>query len=193
MNNLKFVLTFLMILAFLGAMIGYVSAVDIPEYNRNSNVRLVTICDNCSNVNLTNVRYPDGSFALIGDYPMVSNGTSYYYDFNNTNVLGIYSYVTCGDLNGVTTCKDTSSIDGELRQFKVVPTGFTLLFDLDNPISIGIIVVLLLASLLLFIFNNYMYSALALLLVGFILLFNKVNLIISIAVILIAVVITFKK
>ena len=96
--------------------LNFVSA--IPTYKQGDTIQLTTVCDNCTQVNLTSVTYPNGTFALLGEFPMTKNGTNYNFSFSDTNTLGTYRYVTCGDLDGVLTCEDT--VD---REFIITRTG----------------------------------------------------------------------
>lgn len=100
------------------SLLTLVVAVEIPTYRQNQTINLTTVCDNCTQVNLTSVSYPNSSYAMLGTFPMTKNGTNYYYTFKNTTALGTYQFVTCGDLNGVLTCDDT-----EGNQFLISPSG----------------------------------------------------------------------
>lgn len=109
----------LLFLLFSIALIGVVSA--IPTYKQGQTIQLTTICDNCTQVNLTSVIYPNGSLALLGQFSMTKNGTNYNKTFSDISTLGTYSYVTCGDLNGVLTCEDTTD-----RTFEITYSGIKL-------------------------------------------------------------------
>lgn len=104
----------------------------IPTYKQGDTIQLTAICDNCTNVNLTQVTYPNGTIALSGDNAMTKNGQNYNYTYVIPyGTLGTYSYVTCGDLNGVITCQDTTD-----RQFLVTSSGFDFNSVLNNPVII---------------------------------------------------------
>lgn len=117
---MKKLLLLLGIYLFVGiVMIGVVSA--IPTYPQGKTIQIQSTCDNCTGVNLTKVTFPNGTFALLGQYPMTKNGTNYNYSFSNSATSGIYDYATCGDLNGILTCEDTTE-----RSFEVTYSGLIL-------------------------------------------------------------------
>lgn len=95
-----------------------ISAIDCPTYKQAESVALTAVCDNCTQVNLTKVIYPNSSFALLGEFAMTKNVTNFNYTFQNTATIGTYYYGTCGDLNGVITCEDTVN-----RCFTITPSG----------------------------------------------------------------------
>ena len=90
-------------LMFVVLLLSFTSAI---TYKQGQSVQLTTVCDNCTYVNLTSVSY-GGEYLLLGQYSMTKNDTNYNYTFTNTGGIGEYSYVTCGDLNGILTCDDT--------------------------------------------------------------------------------------
>lgn len=103
-------------------LIGEVSAAEIPTYKQGQAMEITATCDNCTTgVNLTQLIFPNGTFALRGQFSMTKNGTTYNYTYT-PHTIGTYKYVTCGDLDGTLTCSDT--ID---REFEVnsVGTPFT--------------------------------------------------------------------
>lgn len=127
---------------FLIGIIGFGAAQvqHLGTFKQNNHVNLTQVCDNCTYVNITQVLYPNSSFALLGQYGMTKNGTIFYLEFNNTATIGTYIYTTCGDLNGVATC---DSVD-----FEITPTGFigTLGFYI---LILGLSIIIILMGILL--------------------------------------------
>lgn len=141
------------LLISLGIMImligmGLVSAQS--TYKQGDTIQLTAICDNCTNVNLTQVTYPNGTFALLGDYNMTDNGTTFFYSFSDTSTIGTYRYVTCGDLNGDITCQDTTD-----RSFEINPVG-----GVENNLTIFLILLIISVSvfLLSLLLRNYIFA-----------------------------------
>lgn len=129
------VATLLLILA-----LNVTSAQEVPTYQQGQSIQLTAVCDNCTFVNLTSVTFPNGSFALLGQFSMTKNGTNYNFTFSNTNTLGTYKYVTCGDLNGVLTCEDTIS-----REFIITPSGTLFTNALSIPLFLPMVLMMLIA------------------------------------------------
>ena len=97
-------------------LISFASAYQsLGTFKQGSEINLQQVCNNCSYVNLSEVTYPNSSFALLGQYEMTKNGTIYNYTFSDTNTLGTYIYTTCGDLDGITAC--------EVMEFDITYTG----------------------------------------------------------------------
>src|SRR3972149_1242292 len=121
---------FLLALFFGIMLFGLVSSADCPVVKQGEPVELITVCDNCMQVNLTKVTYPNSSFVLLGQFPMTQNGTNYNYtlDSGYVNTLGIYEYVSCGDLSGIVTWEDE-----ENNCFQVTNSGRT--FDEGQGIT----------------------------------------------------------
>jgi hypothetical protein len=109
---MKNMLSFIIIGIFL------ISLTSAITYKQNQVIQLTTVCDNCTQVNLTKVIDPNGNFALLGEYLMTKNGTNYNYTFSNTSITGLYFYSICGDLNGIVTCEDTTE-----RTFEITYNG----------------------------------------------------------------------
>jgi hypothetical protein len=74
-------------------------------------VDLVQSCDDCTEVTLASIRYPDGILHHVGEV-MTKDDTDYNYTFCDTEQIGAYTYNTCGDLyhtatgNRVNTCEN---------------------------------------------------------------------------------------
>lgn len=106
-NNYNLFLLFLIV----GLLsITYVSSEDVTigKAKMGDTIELYEICDNCSYVNLSNVIYPNKTFALNGQFATTKTGSTFNYSFSDTSTVGIYFYTMCGDLNGVNTCQTIS-------------------------------------------------------------------------------------
>lgn len=132
-------------------MIGMVSAEpctnEIPPVKQGNSIQLTQICDNCTYVNITQIVFPNQTFAFQGQASTTKNDINFNYTFSNTQTIGRYWYTTKGDLNGVTT--------GQSICFDVTPTG--------NILSTGasmIYTVLLVILIILNIFNFYIIATL---------------------------------
>lgn len=176
------------------ALLSLASAQNIPTFKQNTPALLSSVCDNCTNVNLTKVILPDQTNIFL-QQPMTKNSTNYFTTFNNTAQTGLYYYVTCGDLDGILTCQDTTADRGnEERTFKVVNRGVTFTsFDLTSTLNIVIIGIGLLASIILFIIGSYLISGAILTILGLLFLFNSVSMLISIIIIVVGIVVMLIK
>jgi hypothetical protein len=95
-----------------------ISAYDIfGTFKQGDTVRLYQYCDSCSYVNITTMKYPNGTVATINDN-MIKDGTDYYYYWNYTEDLGDYFYTVCGDKDGEFICED--------MKFDITINGTTL-------------------------------------------------------------------
>ncbi len=90
---------------------------DENAVKQGDTINLTQVCrGGCSDVNLTKVMFPNQSIALLGNFPMIENGSNYFYTFSNTNTLGTYSYSTEGlDPNSI--------VVGQSCSFKVTTNG----------------------------------------------------------------------
>lgn len=77
-------------------------------------VTLYQTCPLCSYVNLTGIKYPNGT-SIIYNIGFIKSGTEYTYNFCNTSQIGDYTYFVLGDKDGNQV---TEGID-----FKVTPSG----------------------------------------------------------------------
>jgi len=112
-NKMKKILLTLLIGIFL---INFSSAVDdIGIVKQNDCIDLYNYCPTCSYINLTAIKYPNGSIDIT-NLAMIKTGNNYRYEFCNTSLLGEYSYTTCGDKAGIETC--------EKINFEVTPSGY---------------------------------------------------------------------
>lgn len=135
----------------------------IPSYDKNEIIPITAICDNCSQVNLTKITYPNNDILFL-NILMNKTGTNYYTTFNNTNQIGIYNYITCGDLNGIVTCDDTE------RSFQILDKKNLLSFDLTSNLAIVLLVFMFLLAGLMLLLGYRLFSGIILLILGFIIL-----------------------
>lgn len=107
----------LLLLLFLGIfLISFISAdSSIGTAPQNKCIQLTQVCDNCTQVNLTKIIYPNQTLSLLGNFIMTKNNSNYNYTYCDTSTLGDYFYTTCGNLNGINTCNNIG--------FKVTQTG----------------------------------------------------------------------
>ena len=73
------------------------SSVNAEEYlgvfKQNENVRLLQTCSVCGYVTLDSVKLPNSTLVFINEN-MTSSGSTFFYDFNITDLLGEYLYNT---------------------------------------------------------------------------------------------------
>jgi len=72
----------------------------LGTFKKDSTIQLSQYCVNCTYVNLSSVKNPNGLYVLQGEYEMNKNGSDYHYNFSNTNTLGEYIYCVHGDPDG---------------------------------------------------------------------------------------------
>lgn len=89
----------------------------LGTFKQDECIELIQTCSNCTQVNITNVKYPNSSVAL-SSVEMEKEGTFYNYSFCNTNVVGQYIVNMVGDVDGIAT---VVSYD-----FFINPQGFTI-------------------------------------------------------------------
>jgi hypothetical protein len=117
-------------------MINLVSAEqsNLGTVKMNSCIDLYQTCDDCSYVNLTSVKYPNGTIETM-NLNMIKNGQDFSYNFCNTSKIGDYTYTVAGDKGG--------TYSTEVIGFSVSPSGFvgTLgFYILILVLSAGVIV-----------------------------------------------------
>ena len=115
-------------------LLGNVNA-DLGTFKKDLCVELIQTCENCSYVNLTRVSYPNSTIALNGNFSMTRYNSVYNYSFCDTNVTGIYVYLTQGDLDGATTTGN--------ELFTITETGTALNDSQTTLYSILIFIVFL--------------------------------------------------
>jgi len=129
---MKINIALILLLGF--SMIGLVSAVgDIGIVKQHNCIDLYNYCPTCSYVNLTAIKYSNGTLDVMNQN-MTKSDNNYVYEFCATSQIGEHSYTTCGDKGGTETCEDIT--------FEVTPSGFngTLgFYILIFALSFGII------------------------------------------------------
>ncbi len=128
-------------------LVSFISAISIGPVKSGDSIELTQLCSNCTYVNLTQVLYPNNTYALLGEFSMTQNGTNFNYTFSDTNTLGNYIYSTCGDLNQIITCQSVN--------FEITQTGFTLETSESN-----LYIVILISTFILFL--AFLYPAIKL-------------------------------
>ena len=101
-------------------MLFFISIVSAEQSNlgtmkQNSCFSLYQSCDDCSYVNLTNVKYPNGTIESF-NVAMSKTNQNFNYKFCNTSAIGDYTYTVAGDKNGVYST--------EVIGFSISPSGF---------------------------------------------------------------------
>ena len=88
-------------------------------------IDLFQSCPSCSYVNLTSMKYPNGSINFV-NLEMTKSDINYNYTFCSTNTTGEYFYTVKGDKDGTETI--------ETINFEVTPNGK------ENPSGIVIVI-----------------------------------------------------
>ncbi|UCD20924.1 MAG: hypothetical protein JSW08_00030 [archaeon] len=134
---------------------------------QNQNITLKQICDDCTYVNLTGIKYPNQELDLL-NVEMTQSGVNFYYTFTNTSQLECYSYQVCGDKDGGFEC--------ETIWFKITPSGFTSTFPF---FIIFIIIIVLIFIMGVRLENNWMmmFGSILILLLGFFVIRNGIDII----------------
>ena len=118
---------------FLMAILPMVSATDtLGTFKQNDCVNLIQTCSNCTEVNITNLVYPNSSIAL-NDVTMTKVGTAYNYTYCGTSIVGTYFVSGTGDLDGLDTVWTyTFEITPNGESLSVQQRKPALLFDVDS-------------------------------------------------------------
>ena len=106
-------------------------------------IELTQSCSDCTYMNLTKVAYPNGTYAVRGDFPMDNIGGEYNYTWTDTEAIGIYEWCYEGDVDGETNVP-------ACLKFSVTRQGFDLSEGQGN-----IYVFLMILVFLLFIVTLY--------------------------------------
>jgi hypothetical protein len=127
-------LMFIICLALM--LVPMVSAVNIGTFKLGTNVEITNYCASgtCTYANLSSVKYPDSSMIYINE-AMTKTGINFNYTFTGANQIGEYTFVTCGNPDGVVYCDSDT--------FTVTPNGFVnspLFYIIIFLIAIGLIV-----------------------------------------------------
>jgi len=131
------VLVFLLNLVFI-ATLPIVNAVSLGTFAKDSDVRLIQTCNNCTYCNITSILYPNSS-TILSNLVMTQDKTVYSYNLTegNTTVVGTYRY--CYDC-GNTAERTTGCIDFEITpNGRTVPSGaIVVLFSVFFIILVGL-------------------------------------------------------
>lgn len=127
-------------LMFLFSM-AFVSAESLGTFQQGTTFNLTNYCQEggCTEITLTTITYPNGSTNYINE-AMVFLDQQGFYEFNDSETLGVYSYCTLGS-NSVTNC----------AEFTITPSGKG---DSQNSIFFVVVLVLLYGLTLLFFFQK---------------------------------------
>jgi hypothetical protein len=151
-------LMFIICLALM--LVPMVSAVNIGTFKLGEDVEITNYCaaGTCTYINISSVKFPDSSMLYINE-AMTKNGNNYAYTFNGTTTIGDYTFVTCGNPDGVVYCDSDT--------FTVTPNGFVnspLFYIIFLLVAIGLIVLgysvqdywlIILGGFVLFLFGLY--------------------------------------
>jgi hypothetical protein len=103
----------LFILMFAVLLIGIMSADSLGTFKQGDCITLYQTCDDCSYVNLTAVKYPNGTLETL-NLEMTKTNQEFNYTFCNTTTIGSYTYTVAGDRGGSYT---TEVIEFEINYF----------------------------------------------------------------------------
>ncbi len=164
MNKQNINLTILLLLVMM--LTGFSSAEgDIGTVKQFDCIDLYNQCPTCSYVNLTAIKYPNVTTNTL-EISMTKTGNNYIHQFCDTGLLGLYSYTTCGDKNGVEAC--------ELITFTSTPSG--------GSGTLGFYFLILILSLGVMVLGFYLRDAIIVILssfglyfVGLYILFNGID------------------
>jgi hypothetical protein len=88
-----------MLIVFVTPMIYSAEQQHLGTFNKDSCIKLIQTCANCTYVNISSISYPNSS-QIYGEVEMTKIGTFYNYSFCNTEVMGTYLVSGHGDLDG---------------------------------------------------------------------------------------------
>jgi len=133
----KKILVFFLLGIFL---ISFVVASDLDTAKAGDNVTLYQMCENCTGVNFTSMRFPNSSI-IFYNLEMTKNGADFTLDFSDTSQVGDYQYTVCGDKNGGYKC--------EVIDFQLSSSGYSQ----STSQGIGSFAYLALMIVLMFVFG----------------------------------------
>lgn len=116
---------------------------NLGTFKQNTCFDLYQTCDDCTYVNLTAIKYPNGTIETM-NLDMVKINQDFTYNFCNSTNLGDYTYTVAGDKRGVYSI--------ETMSFEVTPSGEDL--SLQNTV----IQLVMILFLILLIFSFYYLS-----------------------------------
>lgn len=74
---------------------------ELGTFKQNDCIRLIQVCSNCTQTNITSITFPNGTLALSEEVQMTKTNTLYNYTFCNTTTNGKYLVTGVGDLDGI--------------------------------------------------------------------------------------------
>ena len=110
----------------------------LGNIEQGSCIDLYQTCDDCSYVNLTSIKYPNGTIETF-NLAMTKVNQDFSYNFCNTTQVGDYSYTVAGDKGGVFS---TEVIEFSVNKLEL-PTMLLYFFSLG--LLIGLFILTLLA------------------------------------------------
>lgn len=75
---------------------------DLGTYKQSEDIRIRQTCASCSYINLT-ISFPNSTLAVTNAGMTSAGAGVWYYDFQDTDVVGRYDVVGVGDLNSIAT------------------------------------------------------------------------------------------
>lgn len=115
---------YLLIIASLFLM-SFASAIsDLGTFKQHECINLYQYCDDCTYVNLTTIKYANGTIDTSFNDAMNKSDQDFTYNFCGTQSIGDYYFINCGDKNGGYACEQidfhVSSTGGEGSQFWLI-------------------------------------------------------------------------
>lgn len=138
----KFILVILLVLI----IIPFTSATDQKELpypvEKGMCAELIQTCANCTFINMTGVIYPNSTIEYF-NVEMTQNINVYNASFCKTDSLGIYTYSTLGNPDGIMVTQNVI--------FEVTPSGAKPLDAGQSPLLLGALIIIFCLSILLFV------------------------------------------
>lgn len=138
LSTMRKILSFFIIAIFLISLTS--ATIDLKTTKQGDHITLYQSCPTCTYSDIRAIKYPNGTTQTV-DYSMTQTNYDFTYEFNNTLVLGEYTYTVCGNKGGLSyeSCEE--------GVFIVTPNG--KIFDTQNSVSyLGFIIVILFMFLL---------------------------------------------
>lgn len=179
-SNYLTLMFFIMIISFLSFSSAY-QVDSLGEFEQNSEVRLVQICDNAEFINISSVSYPNSSSAIEDVQMNNGNNGEYYYMFNKTSEVGTYH------VRGISDGCEKNFV----YTFEIYPEDKGI-FDFDtNTFNIILFVLMFLSGIGLIFFKQYIGSSVIFIILGFFTLVNEINILIGVLFIVIGIAVLF--
>jgi len=105
-------LIILLVGVLLVGLLPLITAGNLGTFKQGHCVSLHQVCRNCTYVNITSIKFPNGTLRNLNE-DMTGSDEDYNYTFCDTSLIGSYKYNTCGDLDGDVACEN---IDFEITQ-----------------------------------------------------------------------------